>query len=87
MVSQRDAQVGGIGNPMVGISFCSKCGSTLCGTYKGEIHGITLGCVNGNPDVEVGQHIFVGSKAAWEVMPSGVRVFDEWPDDPEAISN
>jgi hypothetical protein len=60
-----------------GLQFCSQCGSTLCGTYKGAVHGVTLGCVNGDPQVEIGYHIFVGSKAAWEVIPDGVRVFEE----------
>ena len=62
-----------------GLQFCSGCGSTLCGTYNGEIHGITLGCVNGDPEVEIGMHIFVGSKASWERMPEGVTQYDEGP--------
>ncbi|MCP5015864.1 MAG: GFA family protein [Ketobacter sp.] len=60
-----------------GLQFCSKCGSTLCGTFNGLIHGVTLGCVNGDPQVEIGYHIFVGSKAAWEVMPEGVKTYAE----------
>lgn len=63
--------------PGFGLQFCSKCGSTLCGTYKDSIHGVTLGCVNGDPDVEVGYHIFVGSKAAWEVIPENVKTYKE----------
>jgi len=59
------------------MSFCSVCGSTLCGTYQGKIHGVTLGCVNGDPKVEIGMHIFVGSKAAWEVLPDGITSFEE----------
>ncbi len=62
-----------------GLQFCSKCGSTLCGTYKGKIHGVTLGCVEGNPQVELGMHIFVGSKASWETIPGGVPQYEEWP--------
>ena len=68
-----------IGAHGAGLMFCSKCGSTLCGIVDGMVHGVTLGCVNGDPDIEIGQHIFVGSKAAWEVMPEGVTVFDERP--------
>lgn len=60
-----------------GLQFCSVCGSTLCGTFNGVIHGITLGCVNGDPEIEIGRHIYVGSKANWEVMPKGVIQFDE----------
>jgi hypothetical protein len=62
-----------------GLQFCSRCGSTLCGTYNGDVHGVTLGCVNGDPEVEVGMHIFVGSKASWERMPVGVPQYDEGP--------
>jgi hypothetical protein len=62
-----------------GLQFCSRCGSTLCGTYNGLVHGITLGCLNGNPDIEIGYHIFVGSKAAWEVIPAGLRTYMEGP--------
>jgi len=62
-----------------GLQFCSRCGSTLCGIYNGKIHGVTLGCVNGDPGVEIGMHIFVGSKANWEVIPEGVIQFDKGP--------
>ena len=64
-------------NQGFGLQFCSRCGSTLCGTYQGEVHGITLGCVNGDPQVEIGQHLFVGSKAAWEVLPEGITMYEE----------
>jgi hypothetical protein len=62
-----------------GLKFCSVCGSTLCGTVDGAIHGVTLGCVDGDPGVSIGMHIFVGSKAPWEVMPSGVLQYAEGP--------
>ncbi len=62
-----------------GISFCSTCGSTLCGTYQGRVHGVTLGCVNGEPEVEIGMHIYVGSKANWEVLPEGIKSYEEGP--------
>ncbi len=60
--------------------FCRTCGSTLCGVYQGEVHGVTLGCLNGEPDVTLQMHIFVGSKAAWDELPRGeVRQFDSYP--------
>ena len=64
-------------NQGFGLQFCSRCGSTVCGTYQGEVHGITLGCVNGDPQIEIGQHIYVASKAAWEVLPEGVVMHEE----------
>jgi hypothetical protein len=68
-----------VGEHGFGLQFCSKCGSTLCGTFEGVIHGVTLGCVNGDPKIEIGHHIFVGSKANWEVIPDGITKFDEGP--------
>ena len=65
-----------------GFQFCKQCGSTLCGIYKNEVHGVTLGCLNEDPQIEIGRHIFVGSKANWELMPEGVRQYQEHaPDD------
>ncbi|MEE2730242.1 MAG: GFA family protein [Pseudomonadota bacterium] len=59
-----------------GFQFCSRCGSTLCGLHLGKVHGITLGCLNEDPNIEIGRHIFVGSKASWEVIPPGVNQYD-----------
>ncbi|MGJ8680300.1 GFA family protein [Paraglaciecola sp.] len=58
-----------------GLLFCGTCGSTLCGTFDGVIHGITLGCLNGEPELDEIHHIFVDSKASWEVMPANVTTF------------
>jgi len=66
-------------NNDAGLQFCSICGSTLCGTYKGNIHGVTLGCVEGDPEITLERHIFVGSKASWETIPEGVPQYEEWP--------
>jgi len=62
-----------------GLQFCSTCGSTLCGTFEGQVHGVTLGCVNGDPGIEIAQHIYTGSKAPWEVLPDGIITFEEGP--------
>jgi len=68
-----------VGEHGYGIQFCKTCGSTLCTINKGDVLQVSLGCVNGEPDIEIGQHIFVGSKANWEVMPEGVTQSKEWP--------
>ncbi len=60
-----------------GLQFCSQCGSTLCGVYEGVVHGVTLGCLNEDPQIEIGKHIFVDSKASWEVIPEGVTQYPE----------
>lgn len=66
-----------VGKRGFGLQFCSKCGSTLCGVFDGVVHGVTLGCVNGDPSIEIGQHIYTGSKASWEILPDGVQTFEE----------
>ena len=63
--------------PGYGMQFCSRCGSTLCGIVGGQVHGITLGCLNEDPQIEIGRHIFVGSKASWEVIPDSVVQYAE----------
>ena len=55
-----------------GLKFCSRSGSTLCGTHEGRVIGVTLGCVDGDPGISLQRHIFVGSKASWETIPDGV---------------
>jgi len=72
--SQLTSYVGAHG---FGLQFCRQCGSTLCGIVDGIIHGVTLGCVNGDPQVDIGRHIYAGSKASWEVLPVGVPLFQE----------
>ncbi|MEM7128728.1 MAG: GFA family protein [Chloroflexota bacterium] len=68
-----------VGEHGFGLQFCKICGSTLCGVYNDVLHGVTLGCVNGEPDVELGMHIYVGSKATWEIIPPGVPQYEEGP--------
>ncbi|WP_415893617.1 GFA family protein [Neptuniibacter sp. PT8_73] len=62
-----------------GVKFCKKCGSTLCTVHNDQVLQVTLGCVNGAPEIEIGQHIYVGSKARWEVMPESVNQFEAGP--------
>jgi hypothetical protein len=59
------------------IGFCSNCGSTLCGFWNDQVHGITLGCVNGDPGVEIEMHIFTGSKAPWDHIGGNAPQFEE----------
>ncbi len=62
-----------------GLQFCKVCGSTLCTIYKDEVLQVSLGCINGDPDIEISQHIFVGSKANWELIPEGIKQFEKKP--------
>ena len=64
------------------IGFCGTCGSTLCGMWAGEVHGLTLGCVNGDPGITIDAHLFVGSKAPWDHIGGDAPQFEAFP--PEA---
>ena len=62
--------------PGWGLRFCGVCGSTLCGTHEGEVHGVTLGCVDGDPGVEIGKHLHVGSRAPWDHIGGDAPMFE-----------
>ena len=68
-----------VGAHGAGKRFCSRCGSTLCGVVAGQVHGITLGCLDSDPGIEIELHLFVGSKAPWDVIPSGVVQHEGFP--------
>lgn len=80
-VEGEDLLTSYVGKHGAGKRFCSKCGSTLCGIVDGEIHGVTLGCLNEDPGISIEMHIFVGSKAPWEVIPDGVVAYQTVPQD------
>lgn len=61
-----------------GLGFCNVCGSTLCGLFKGNVMGVTLGTIDGDPGIEIEQHIFVGSKAPWDHIGGTAPQFEEW---------
>ena len=68
-----------VGQEGAGLRFCRVCGSTMCGVFDGEVHGVTLGCIDGDPGVKLGMHIFTGSKAAWEDIGGDTPQYDEAP--------
>ena len=72
-----------INREQIGMRFCSRCGSTLCGTYQGHIHGITLGTLNETPDIGAITHIYVASRAKWESLPDDIIQYAKAP--PELI--
>ncbi len=59
------------------MAFCAKCGSTICGIHNGEVHGVTLGCIDGDPGVEIEMHIFVDSKAPWDHIGGNAKQHSE----------
>ena len=65
--------------PGWGLAFCGTCGTTLCGMHDGEVHGVTLGSVDGDPGVQIEMHIFVGSRAPWDHIGGTAPQHDEFP--------
>ena len=64
-----------------GFLFCSKCGSNVAGSWKGEICQATFGTMQGDPEVHPNQHIFVGSRAPWLDIGDDLPQNDEYPPD------
>ena len=67
--------------PNWGLAFCGNCGSALAGMLMDEVHGITLGTVDGDSGVKLAMHIYVGSKAPWDHIGGDVPQFTEGPDE------
>ena len=63
-------------------AFCSRCGSSLFGgTWPaGDEVSVRLGSLDGEPEPHPQYHSFVGSRAAWDVLPDdGLPRYDEAP--------
>ena len=65
-------------------AFCRVCGSTLCGIVANEVHGVTLGTVDGDPGVQIEVHTFVGSKARWDHIGGSAPQFEAEAPDPDS---
>lgn len=60
--------------------FCRTCGAPAPHVRAGgERVLVPAGLLDGNPDLALSGHIFVGSKAKWEVIGDDAPQFDEWP--------
>ncbi len=73
-----------------GLGFCGQCGTTLCGfvgtgAADKDVHGVTLGSVDGDPGVDIALHLFVGSKAPWDHVGGSAPQYLEHP--PESVAN
>lgn len=78
-VSGRDRVTFHETSPGWGLGFCRTCGSTLCGTAGGQVHGVTLGTVDGDPGVQIEMHIFVDSRAPWDHIGGPAPRYAEGP--------
>ncbi len=61
--------------------FCRRCGSPVPNSTRGEsAWWVPVGLLEDSAELELGAHLFVGSKANWErIADAGVH-FDEMPD-------
>jgi hypothetical protein len=63
-----------------GTSFCRTCGSPAPDPNRSRtIYGIPIGVLAGNPPLKVTEHIFVRSKAEWDVIGDAAPCHDEFP--------
>ncbi len=63
--------------------FCPTCGAHIM-VISGEEPGVaylTMGCIEGNPELPAGCHQFVGSKAPWIDIGDGLPQFEGSVDD------
>ena len=64
-----------------GSFFCPTCGSpTPHQMSNGERVLVPAGTLDADPGPRVAGHIFVGSKASWDVIGDDAPQFDEWPE-------
>lgn len=59
--------------------FCPRCGSPLAVLHEGEIMGVTLGTVDGDPGVRPAFHMFVASKAPWFEITDELPCYPAYP--------
>ena len=60
--------------------FCRTCGCPVPHILSdGRRVLVPAGALDGDPDLAISGHIFVGSKARWEVIGDDSPQFDEWP--------
>ena len=61
--------------------FCSRCGSPLPNPMANDsAWWVPVGLLEGDAGLRVGAHLFVASKAPWDVIPDAGVHFDEMPD-------
>jgi len=62
--------------------FCGACGSPMPLPHpNGKVIWVPAGLLEGeDPALQVAMHIYVDSKAAWDVIPAGAEQYPEdWP--------
>jgi hypothetical protein len=61
--------------------FCSQCGSPVPNPLrKTAYYWVPAGLLDDNMSLEVGAHLFVGSKASWDTISSSVPQYETMPE-------
>lgn len=61
--------------------FCRRCGSPLPNPTRGDrAWWVPVGLLDDSGELELGAHLFVGSKARWDRIADAGRHFDEMPE-------
>jgi len=59
-------------------TFCGNCGSPVPQTLRGAAaYWVPAGLLDDDPDLSIGGHIFVGSKARWDEIAGDAPRFEE----------
>lgn len=60
-----------------GSAFCSVCGSPAPDhDRRKRVYRFPVGLLDGEPDLPICDHIYVGSKASWDVIGDGAPQFE-----------
>ena len=60
--------------------FCSRCGSPVPNRLRDTLlYWVPAGLLDGGAGLEIGAHLFVGSKAVWDELPPGGTRHDTMP--------
>ena len=63
------------------VDFCQVCGSTVPNPSRaGNAYWVPVGLIDNEISGNITKHIYVGSKASWDVLPSGVIQHAEGPE-------
>ena len=63
--------------------FCEHCGSTLATRHQSwpGYYYLSLGCLDGNPQIELEYQQFVDSKASWITIDDKLKQYADWSDE------
>jgi hypothetical protein len=66
--------------------FCSRCGSPVPNPLRTTAYYcVPAGLMDDKVNLEVGAHLFVASKASWDIIPAGGRQYETMPEFSEFI--